>query len=97
MQISTDNAKTYIIELLNDRGLNPSIKHFAILARDLSKIVGKSPVWSGKYLHSVYREHRGVSASPLLLEAIHKALLLIDGIPAGVNGTHPAELLGETA
>jgi hypothetical protein len=81
---------TWIFE---EMGLSPTMSHFAVIARDLSRLVGKEPPWSGKYIHSIYHRHKGMSPSPLLAKAVRSLAQILDGSPTGVAGARGIQVL----
>jgi len=64
-------------ELIKSLGLTPTKETFERLAADLSKLAGKSPPWSWRYIRSV---HAGdYPASKKMVAAIGAALAIEDG------------------
>lgn len=74
-----------LAEIMTYMGLNPTMKAFEIMAQDLSKLAKHKPVWTKKYIHSVY--HSKIEPSPLLMQTINKMAQMIDGTPASIAGT----------
>ena len=99
MVTDADNArmKSYeLSEILASLGLSPTMHNFSLLASDLSRAVGKKPVWTSKYIHSVYHQYEGCKASPLLLKAISILSQEIDGTPLGVAGSVYIKVLAQS-
>lgn len=89
-----ENTTTYELkEILEALELNPSMRAFETLARDLSILAGKNPPWTKKYIHSVYRGR--VEASPMLARAISTLAQRIDGAPIGVAGAVFVKVLAQ--
>jgi hypothetical protein len=82
-------------EILAVLGLKPTMKNFQILAVDLSKLAHRKPVWTKKYVHSVYKGK--LAASPELSAAIAKLAQSTDGTPPGLAGAAYIRMLGDPA
>jgi len=81
---SLTNDAYELSEILAALGLKPTMRNFEILAVDLSKLAHRKPVWTKKYVHSVYKGK--LAASPELSAAIGKLAQTIDGTPPGLAG-----------
>lgn len=90
-QISNESYE--LSEILAALGLKPTMKNFEVLARDLTKLARKTPAWTKKYVHSVYRGK--LAASPEFSAAINKLAQTIDGTPAGLAGAAYIRVLGD--
>jgi hypothetical protein len=58
-----------------------TLANLSELAQDLSRIVGRSRPWTGKFLHSIIKEYAGFSTNGHLT----KALLILTAQLDGVN------------
>jgi hypothetical protein len=92
---SLTNDAYELSEILAALGLKPTMKNFQILAVDLSKLAHRKPVWTKKYVHSVYKGK--LAASPELSAAIGKLAQTIDGTPPGLAGAAYIRVLGDPA
>ncbi len=90
----TMNVITYTLrEIMEIMGLDASMKSFAVIARDLSRIVRKEPPWTKKYIHSVY--HEQIEISPLLAKAVETLAQMADGTPGGMAGSVYVRVLAQ--
>ena len=88
------NKDSYAIaEILAALGLPVTMKSFDVIARDLSRLVAKSPSWTKKYVHSVYKGH--ITPSPEFSRAIEKLAQIVDGTPEGVAGSAFVRVLAD--
>ena len=80
-------------EIMAIMGLKVCMKSFAVIAKDLSRIVHKDPPWTKKYIHSVY--HEQIEISPLLAKAVDALAQMVDGTPGGVAGSVYVRVLAQ--
>ena len=88
-----DQASYELREILAALGLDATMKNFAVVAKDLSRLAHKSPPWTKKYIHSVY--HGKIEISPLLAKAINDLAQKVDGTPGGVAGSVYVKVLAQ--
>lgn len=92
--MTTEGQAAYELkEILAALGLKPSMHNFEVIAHDLSRLSHKKPVWTKKYIHSVY--HERIEASPLLARTISALAQKTDGIPGGVAGSVYVKVLAQ--
>jgi hypothetical protein len=80
-------------EILAALGLPERMSSFEVLAQDLSRLAGKEPAWTKKYIHSVF--HQRIEPSPMLARTIEALAQQIDGTPAGVAGSVWVKVLAQ--
>lgn len=80
-------------DVMESMGLLPNLDNFTAIALQLSDIAHKAPPWGGRYIHSVYHQHKGVTPSPALAHAILALAQALDETPPGVAGAEWVKVL----
>ncbi len=88
-----DQAAYELREIMAALGLRPTMRNFEVVARDLSRLAGRHPPWTKKYIHSAY--HARIEVSPALAKAINDLAQRVDGTPSGVAGSVYVSVLAQ--
>lgn len=82
-----------LAEILQALGLDESMRSCEVVAGDLSRLAGKTPPWTKKYVHSVLRGK--IEASEAFSRAISKLAQVADGERPGVAGSAWVRVLAD--
>lgn len=101
LMIARNNGKVKsdLISLMEEMGMRfdeDSTKvreNFMIIADQLSRLAGKDPPWTWKYVHSVYKGYEGCKPSKRFGNAVSALAQVVDDVVPGVAGAEIQNVL----